>query len=109
MRISAKLLSSAVLLALGLLVSSCALPGSIERGRKFGVEIGMRSAEAHAILERRGVRRVSTERWLNPDCGGRVPQPGEDFEMFAENDQAVICLFIANDRVVAIAWSSPFF
>jgi hypothetical protein len=108
MRMSANVLSSAVLLSLGLLVSSCALPGSIERGRKFGVEIGMPSAEAHAILERRGVRRVRTDGWLNPDCGGRVPQPGEDFEMFAESDQAAICLFILDDRVVAIAWSSPF-
>jgi hypothetical protein len=110
MRISAIVNRSAVLLSLGLLVASCALPGSIDRGRKFGVEVGMPSAEARAILERRGLRRVNTHGWSNPGCGGHTPQRDEDLEMFAErNDQGVICLFTASDRVVAIAWDSPFF
>ena len=101
--------SSAVLLSLVLLLASCALPGSIDRGRKFGVQIGMPVAEAHAVMERRGVRRVPTDDWLNPGCGGRRPAPGEGFEMYAESDESVICLFTASDRVVAIAWDSVFF
>jgi hypothetical protein len=111
MRLPCKLLSSAVLLSLTLLLSSCVLPGSIDRGRKFGVQVGMPAAEAIAILERRGLRRVpGTENWLNADCGCRRREQGEVLEMFAEDDsERVICILTASDRVVAIAWDSPFF
>lgn len=52
MHASSKVLSAAAL-ALTLLVASCISGGSIDRGRKFGVEVGMPIEEASAILERR--------------------------------------------------------
>jgi hypothetical protein len=97
-----------LLTTFGLLVASCA--GNIDRGSKFGVEVGMPSAEAIAILERRGLQREpGTEKWLNADCGGRVRNPGETLDMFSRGpNQGPICLFTASGRVVAIAWNQHF-
>lgn len=98
------------LTTLGLLVSSCAA-GNIDRGRKYGVAVGMPSAEAHAILERRGFQRgASTDDWLNAGCGGRARNPGETLDMFdrGPNRDPIICLFTASGRVVAIAWDTTF-
>jgi hypothetical protein len=107
MRPPRSILLLTTLTALGLLVASCA--GNIDRGSKFGVEVGMPSAEAIAILERRGLRRHGTENWLNADCGGRVRNAGEALEMFDRGpNQGPICLFTASGRVVAIAWDQNF-
>lgn len=97
-------------MALGVLVASCAGNGSVDRGRKFGVEVGMSSEEAGAILSRTRVRRNLT---FYPDgslpmCGGRPRGNGERVELYATPQHDVVCLFVQSGRVVAIAWETPF-
>lgn len=102
--------TSATLMALGILVASCVSNGSIDSGRRYGIEVGMPSEEASAILRQRGLQRLDNAGvsvYGAFMCGGRASKAGETMEAFArELGPPTICLFTASGRVVAIAWET---
>jgi len=106
MNVSTRWTSLAFALALTSLLASCISGGSIERGRKFGVAVGMPYGEASGILERRGLHRRELQ-WPVRMCGGRARGSDERIDLFVRGiNHRPICLFSASDRVVAIAWEA---
>ncbi|MBX3430842.1 MAG: hypothetical protein KF779_14765 [Hyphomonadaceae bacterium] len=109
MRKPTGMLSKVTSLTLAMLLASCALPGSIDHGRRFGVEVGMPLEEADAILSRtRAHRELGDFPDGAPMCGGRPRGNGERVETYATPQHDVVCLFVVSGRVVAIAWETPF-
>jgi len=109
MRKQINALSRAILMTLGVLVASCASNGSIDSGRKYGIEVGMPSEEAVDILRQRGLRRDTIPDDWGLICGGRAAGLGENLQSFTRGpNRPLICLFTASGRVVAIAWETPF-
>ena len=100
-----KVRSSFVLVALGLLVASCASSGSIESGQNFGVHVGMPLNDAGAILRRQGLEPVPPGIY-EPEarCGMRAAGHGEEISAFTSPLKPIVCLFVVSGRVVAIAW-----
>jgi hypothetical protein len=100
--------SSLVLVALGLLLASCATGGGIASGQKFGVQIGMPLDDASAILRQRGLQQqIPGPNTYNGGtmCGMRLLGKGEELRDFwSEHSTYVICLFGVSGRVVAITW-----
>lgn len=105
-RISNMIGRSFVVVAVSLLLSSCVTAGSTATGQRFGVQVGMPFEEASAVLQRRGFQQEpSTFNERFSTCGLRNREAGETLEAFSSQDrQTTVCLFVASERVVAVAW-----
>lgn len=102
-----KFRSSFALAALGFLVASCASSGSIERGQRFGVQIGTPLDDARTVLRRRGFQdELPITNQELPGCGDRSRQQGEEVSAFSSPRLGLplVCLFVVSGRVAAIAW-----
>jgi hypothetical protein len=108
MRKPTDMLARAALLTAAILVASCAANGSIDVGRKFGLEVGMTTEEASAVMRQRHPRYEAGPSGLIPMCGGRPRGNGERLQSYATPQYDIICIFVASGRVVAIAWETPF-
>jgi hypothetical protein len=87
------------------LLASCA-GGTIDRGSKYGVRVGMTLEEANTILERRGMRRLPTQ---TVGCAARYTQLSEivvPYSRRGDGQPPVSCLFVRDGRVTVIAWEA---
>jgi len=109
MRITTTLTPLLLTLFLSSLAASCLSGGTIERGRKYGVEIGMTYEEANAILVSRGMLRLRETHASNVGCAARFRQPDETVIIYSRRGDGfppVSCLFTIDNRVVVIAWEA---